>query len=226
MPDERETPTPPEDQEREASLDQETLDALVGDSNGEDLEDLESLLSDLDGFEEKDAEEGNPDIATDASDMDNMEALIDQMESDGEAPADDTPAEESPSDTERDEMNDLLYQATLSDVEQAEGDTEDSPAEGQDASPEDDLESLLSDLDGSEEESEDMDSLLDDFKTVQENLISGGDEAGSITATILFLDDDEDNRTLFKDALDVSYETSTPIQPRRPSKPCLPRMPA
>jgi CheY-like chemotaxis protein len=51
------------------------------------------------------------------------------------------------------------------------------------------------------------DDILNDFKTVQNSLISGEDEAGSITATILILDDDEDNRTLFKDALDVSDET-------------------
>jgi len=326
MPDEREAPTPPEDQEREASLDQETLDALVGDSEpeGDDTEDLESLLSDLDDVDEPD--QAVEEDASDANDMDDMEALLDQMETGSEAEAAaEVVDEDAPSDAERDEMNDLLYQATLADVEQAEGEvdeTEDTAAA--ENAPEDDLESLLSDLDEPDEDSleslldddedasensddldsllddlddpesdademsldleedgdddldslfddldsddedtseEDIDSLdddfddedlgdlfeenlnvgveedvahilatgspapasssdeslvdediLDDFKSVQESLISGGGEAGIITATVLILDDDEDNRSLFKDALDVSHETYNYIE--------------
>ncbi|MBB28393.1 MAG: hypothetical protein CME25_05765 [Gemmatimonadetes bacterium] len=159
MPDERETPTPPENQEREASLDQETLDALVGDSGSEDTKDLESLLSNLDGVD--DSDEGPSEGEADASDMDNMEALIDQMESDVDAPAEETQTDEAPSEAERDEMNDLLYQDTIADVDQADGEPEESATDEQEESTEDDLESLLSDLDG-QDEPEDLATLLDE----------------------------------------------------------------
>ncbi|MDP6776053.1 MAG: response regulator, partial [Candidatus Latescibacteria bacterium] len=80
-----------------------------------------------------------------------------------------------------------------------------------------DLDSLLEDLDSEPDsetsESEDLDALLDDdlevggeedildeFRSVQEILVAEGDE-DHLEATVLLIDDDPDNRALFRDAL-------------------------
>ena len=87
-----------ERKQEEQPLDQETLDQMISQaSEGDNADQLESLLSDMDEPEPEADTAENADMDALA---DNMETMLDRLEGD-----------------ETDETDDLLYQATLEDTE-------------------------------------------------------------------------------------------------------------
>ncbi|MDA0710274.1 MAG: hypothetical protein O3B73_08700 [bacterium] len=180
-----ETEKSPSESKKPSSLDQETLDRMLAESQG-DLDQLESMLNNLEDNSESEAssEEGGQ---ADLSELtDNREAVLDRMESD-----------ESGEDGDVSSMNDMLYQATLTDAAQSRG--EESPSEENSESqnpsaplkdPEEDEEEVV---DG------DLDSLL-------EGLEETGEVADEDDLSALLEDTEEDAQDADEDELDALLE--------------------
>jgi CheY-like chemotaxis protein len=161
MPEEKEQV--PDEGQNPSSLDQETLDQILAESQG-DTDQLESMLNNLEDNAEAETAPGS-EKGADLSELANdMEAMLERMESDD--------PDEPEEDADVSELNDMLYQATLADVEQSQPEHQEDVLESdatteseiEEAEPaDDDLEALLEDVEeDAEEEPEDLAALLED----------------------------------------------------------------
>ena len=206
------------------SLDDSDLDAMLEDLEEEsEDEDLEALLDDSEEEPEEDDLE-----SLDDSDLDAMlEDIEDESEDeDLEALLDDS--EEEPEEDDLESLDDSDLDAMLEDLEEeseveafAEDDLD--TLLGDDDGLDDDLDDLLDDFEtedeplnvGIEDEVAQIlatgeslngdDSILDDFKSVQESIITSPSLSGDVDGTLLMIDGDPDQRTLFEDALGGQY---------------------
>ncbi|MBT4136472.1 MAG: response regulator [Candidatus Latescibacteria bacterium] len=173
MPEEKEQ-APNEGQK--PSLDQETLDQMLAESQG-DADQLESMLNSLEDNTETETEtapaaEGDADLS---ELTDDMEAMLERMESDEP----DEPGEPD-EDTDVSDLNDMLYQATLADVEQTQPDADEGVLDLDDAvasvdaeEGEDAADALLAEAnDISDDADEAMDDLLESADTVDDDALS------------------------------------------------------
>ena len=141
MPEEKEQV--PDEGQNPSSLDQETLDQILAESQG-DTDQLESMLNNLEDNAEAETAPGS-EKGADLSELANdMEAMLERMESDD--------PDEPEEDADVSELNDMLYQATLADVEQSQPEHQEDVLESdatteseiEEAEPaDDDLEALL-----------------------------------------------------------------------------------
>ncbi len=178
-----------DDFEEESEGDEDDLDAMLEDikdeSEGEDLEDedLEALLDDSEEESEEDDLE-----SLDDSDLD---AMLEDLEEESEVEAfaeDDLDTLLGDDDGLDDDLDDLL-----DDFE-----TEDEPLN---VGIEDEVAQILA----TGESLNGDDSILDDFKSVQESIITSPSLSGDVDGTLLMIDGDPDQRTLFEDALGGQY---------------------
>jgi CheY-like chemotaxis protein len=206
------------------SLDDSDLDAMLEDLEEEsEDEDLEALLDDSEEEPEEDDLE-----SLDDSDLDAMLEDIEDESEDEDLKALLDDSEEEPEEDDLESLDDSDLDAMLEDLEEeseveafAEDDLD--TLLGDDDGLDDDLDDLLDDFEtedeplyvGIEDEVAQIlatgeslngdDSILDDFKSVQESIITSPSLSGDVDGTLLMIDGDPDQRTLFEDALGGQY---------------------
>lgn len=174
MPEEKEQ-TPNEGQ-NPSGLDQETLDQMLADSQG-DADQLESMLNNLEDASDSESEPGDGDGADLSELADDMEAMLERME--GTEAADEDNSEDSEDDDVSD-LNDMLYQATLADVEQSQPGEQDSDdldldeaLEALDEEDDDPVEDLVAEAEEGDDSNEmELNALLEDAENEDEDALT------------------------------------------------------